>query len=298
MSKDLDRRVKAALDETRLLVLGVQVLLGFAFQCFFQDGFSNLSEASKFICMVSLCLVILSTGVLVIPSMQHRLVERGQSSIRLIGAAGFYAGVALSPLAVSLGLADYVVIGRHFGGTIGVVSGTALAGLAVFGWFGVELLIGLKTGVKRMPESETPLATKIEQLLTEARVIIPGAQALFGFQFVAMLTNGFDRLPERAKIIHAIAICLIAANVMLLMTPAALHRLSYGGEDSQNFLKIGSALVIAAPLFLAAGIAGELYVVMDKAFADEGLAVGGGITSFLLLVLLWYGIPLALRFRV
>jgi hypothetical protein len=39
MSKDLDGRVKAALDETRLLVLGVQVLLGFAFQCFFRMGF-------------------------------------------------------------------------------------------------------------------------------------------------------------------------------------------------------------------------------------------------------------------
>ena len=298
MSKELDRKVKTALDETRLLILGVQVLLGFEFQSFFQDGFEELSPASKTLSVAGLLLVIFSTGLLVIPSMQHRLMERGQSSIRLIEAAGFYAGVALAPLAVSLGLAAYVVIGRHFGGTIGMVSGTVLAGLAVFGWFGVELLIGLKTGVKRMLESETPLATKIEQLLTEARVIIPGAQALFGFQFVAMLTNGFDRLPERAKIIHAIALCLIAANVMLLMTPAALHRISYGGEDSQNFLKIGSALVIAAPLFLAAGIAGELYVVMDKAFADEGLAVGGGITSFLFLVLLWYGIPLALRFRV
>jgi hypothetical protein len=85
---------------------------------------------------------------------------------------------------------------------------------------------------------------------------------------------------------------------MLLMTPAALHRLSYGGEDSQSFLKIGSALVIAAPIFLAAGIAGELYVVMHKAFADEGWAAGGGIASFLILVLLWYGIPLWLRFRV
>jgi hypothetical protein len=63
--KELDRRVKAALDKTRLVALGVQVLLGFAFQCFFQDGFPNLPEASKSICMVSLYLVILSTGVLV-----------------------------------------------------------------------------------------------------------------------------------------------------------------------------------------------------------------------------------------
>jgi hypothetical protein len=66
-SKDLDRRVNAALDETRLLILEVQVLLGSAFQCFFQDGFSNLSEGSKSICIVSQCLVTLSTGVLVDP---------------------------------------------------------------------------------------------------------------------------------------------------------------------------------------------------------------------------------------
>ncbi|HEV7601822.1 MAG TPA: DUF6328 family protein [Bradyrhizobium sp.] len=297
MSKELDRQIKTALNETRLLILGVQVLLGFEFQSFFQDGFEDLSVASKSLTVAGLVLVILSTGLLVIPSMQHRLVEGGQSSIRLVTAASFYAGVALAPLAAGLGLAVYVVIGRHFGVAVGVASAMILAGLAWFGWFGLELLIGLKTGVKRMAESETPLATKIEQLLTEARVIIPGAQALFGFQFIAMLTSGFDRLPHSAKIIHAIALCLIAANVVLLMTPAALHRLSFGGEDSRSFLKMGSALVIAAPIFLAGGIAGELYVVMQKAFANEGSAVSAGIASFLLLMLLWYGLPLALRKR-
>jgi hypothetical protein len=104
MSKDLDRRVKAALDETRLLILGVQVLLGFEFQCFFQDGFSNLSEGSKSICMVSLCLVILSIGVLVIPSMEHRLVESGRSTLRLVRATNACAGLGLVPLTASLGL--------------------------------------------------------------------------------------------------------------------------------------------------------------------------------------------------
>jgi hypothetical protein len=49
-----------------------------------------------------------------------------------------------------------------------------------------------------MEASRTPLATRIDQLLTEARLIISGAQALFGFQFVAMLTTGFERLPQNA----------------------------------------------------------------------------------------------------
>jgi len=52
------------------------------------------------------------------------------------------------------------------------------------------------------PEGNTPLSTKIEQVLTEARVIIPGGQALLGFQFVATLTKSFDALPLGIKWFH------------------------------------------------------------------------------------------------
>ena len=90
-----------------------------------------------------------------------------------------------------------------------------------------------------MQSSTTPLKTKIEQLLTEARVIIPGGQALFGFQFIAMLTSGFDRLPETAKIVHTVALCMVGMNVIVMMTPAALHRLSFDGEDSPRFVRLG-----------------------------------------------------------
>jgi Family of unknown function (DUF6328) len=291
----LDRRTKLALDETRLLILGVQVLLGFEFQCFFQDGFANLSGGSKFVCVASLHLVILSLGVLVIPSMQHRLVESGRSTSRLVRATNVYAGLGLVPLTMSLGLSTYVVIDRHFGMHVGVASGPALACLAAIAWFGLELLIGPATGSKQMDASQTPLATRIEQMLTEARVIIPGAQALFGFQLVAMLTTGFDRLPNEVKLVHAIALGLIGLNVVLLMTPAALHRLSFGGEDSARFLRIGSAFVIAAPLFLAGGIALEAYVVTQNVDGGQGWAVTTAAISFLVLVALWYALPLALR---
>jgi hypothetical protein len=297
MSKDLDRRVKTALDETRLLILGVQVLLGFEFQSFFQDGFSSLSAGSKSICALSLYLVILSVGRLVVPSMEHRLVEAGRSTRRLVRAANAFAGLGLVPLTASLGLSTYVVIERHFGATAGIASGLALACVAAFAWFGLELLIGFSTTGNHMEQSRTPLATRIEQLLTEARLIIPGAQALFGFQFIAMLTTGFDRLPQHAKLVHAAALCLIALNVILLMTPAALHRLSFGGEDTVSFLRIGSAFVVAAPVFLAGGIALETYVVVLKVYESEAWAAAGAAAGFLVLIALWYALPLALRDR-
>ena len=108
-----------------------------------------------------------------------------------------------------------------------------------------------------MKENSTPLTTKVEQLLTEARVIIPGGQALFGFQFIAMLTTGFDKLPATSQLMHTTALCFTALNVIVLMAPAALHRLSFGGEDLEAFLQLGSALLISAPMLLALAVAGR-----------------------------------------
>ena len=114
------------------------------------------------------------------------------------------------------------------------------------------------------PESETSLKTKIEQLLTEARVIIPGGQALLGFQFVATLTKAFDNLPDEMKWLHAAALAAVALSVLLLMTPAALHRLAFHGEDDPQFFEIGSRLVVAAAFPLALGISADVAVVAYK----------------------------------
>ncbi|MEA2943709.1 MAG: hypothetical protein QOD09_4238 [Bradyrhizobium sp.] len=296
-AKELDRRVKLALDETRLLILGVQVLLGFQLQSFFQDGFADLPSVSQWLCVAGLALLIASVGLLVAPSMQHRLVEEGRSSTRLVRSTNVFAGFGLVPLAASLGLSGYVVVERHFGLAAGLAVGLALATAAAFAWFGIELIVGSRRDDGSMQVANTPLATKVEQLLTEARLIIPGAQALLGFQFIAMLTSGFDRLPQSVKAVHALALCLVAINVILLMTPAALHRLSFNGEDSRTFLRIGSALVIAAPGFLAAGLAAETFVVLQKVFSNAGWAAIGAVLSLVALLGLWYAIPAWLRIR-
>jgi hypothetical protein len=295
MSERLDRKVKTALDETRLLILGIQVLLGFQFQAFFQTGFAQLSSASKALCAAGLALQTLSLGLLIVPSMEHRLVEMGSSSKRLVRVASFYTTTGLIPFSLSLGLAGYVVIERHFGVAAGIAGGAALILVSAFAWFGVEMLHREKDIMPDTSTAGTPLATKVEQVLTEARVIIPGAQALFGFQFIAMLTAVFDGLPQTSKIVHTVALGLVAMNIVLLMTPAALHRLSFDGADSESFLQAASALVITAPVFLAAGISAESYVVLGKVTDSKVAAAGYAVASFALLVGFWYAVPLMAR---
>ena len=147
----------------------------------------------------------------------------------------------------------------------------------------------------REAEKPTPLSTKIDQMLTEARVILPGAQALLGFQLTVTLTRAFEQLPEHIKLLHAAALCCVGFAVILLMTPAALHRISFAGEDTAEFLRLGSGFVIAAPAFRAVAIAGDLFVATYKAAGSQIFSLAVASASVVLLVLFWFAIPLYIR---
>ncbi len=69
-------------------------------------------------------------------------------------------------------------------------------------------------------------------MLTEARVNLPGAQALLGFQLAIVLTETFEKLPILPRMLHATALLSVALSVTLLITPAALHRIVWAGEDT------------------------------------------------------------------
>ena len=184
MSKELDAKLKTALDESRLLILGAQVLLGFAFQAALQDLFSEIGPLGRFFHIVALCLLCLSVTFLVVPSFYHQIACDGCSLHRAVHVATSFANWSLLPLTLGLGASGYVIIARLGGPEAGFAFGAALTATALCLLYGLGLALR-KSPKPLPPEGNTPLNTKIGQMLTEARVIIPGGQALLGFQFVA-----------------------------------------------------------------------------------------------------------------
>jgi hypothetical protein len=262
----LTDKLKIALDETRLLILGSQILFGFQLNGMFQDGFEELSAVARGLNVCGLFLMAGTVGLLVAPSIQHRIVERGYDSRRLYAAATRFAELALLPFAVSLGLTFYLVLERHAGVALAAGGGALFFALAVLFWFGIARMI--ERPEEPMDDEEdrgkTPLHTRIDQMLVEARLILPGAQAMLGFQFAVMLTKTFDRLPQDAKLVHVAALALVAAAVILLMTPAAIHRLTFRGQDDERFHRIGSRFLIAAAAPLGLGISLDMFVVLVR----------------------------------
>jgi len=136
---------------------------------------------------------------------------------------------------------------------------------------------------------QTALRDKVEHVLTEARVVLPGAQALLGFQFITMLMEGFDKLPESSKYVHAISLIVMAVTVVLLMAPAAYHRMVEHGENTEHFHRVASLLVVLAMIPLPIAIAGDFYVVMQKVTGSAPFAIIASATILLFFYLLWFG---------
>jgi Family of unknown function (DUF6328) len=120
----LQRKLKTALDETRLLILGAQVLFGFQFNGAFQELFENLPKSSRSLHCVALVLIMSTIGLLIAPSMRHRVVEGGQDTNASLDATTFFAGAALLPLAIGLSLDVFITVQRR----IWIRIGTDLGG--------------------------------------------------------------------------------------------------------------------------------------------------------------------------
>ena len=56
------------------------------------------------------------------------------------------------------------------------------------------------------------LSKKIKTALDETRMLILGAQILLGFELRAAFSEGFDKLPDHARDIEAIALMLSPAG--------------------------------------------------------------------------------------
>src|SRR5439155_11154113 len=187
----------------------------------------------------------------------------------------------------------------------GITAGLVVGAVALLLWYGIEAWQRRSVGQTERAMSErqqnveerTGLHEKIDQMLTEARVILPGSQALLGFQLAIVLTQSFDKLPFGVKVVHGAALLFVALSIVLLMAPAAYHRIVFKGEDSEEFLRIGGRFVSYSTIPLALGLAADVFVVGTKIVPSE-LASALVATAVLALLLgLWHGLPWIARWR-
>jgi MFS family permease len=131
---------------------------------------------------------------------------------------------------------------------------------------------------------------KINHLLEEIRIVLPGTQAILGFQLVAVFSNGFDRLSDQLKFLHLGSLLLITLTTILLMAVSAYDRIVDQDNDTEHFHSFSTVMILLALFLLGIGLAGDLFVVaiyITESY-EISLLISAGILTFAFT--LWFGI--------
>jgi hypothetical protein len=138
---------------------------------------------------------------------------------------------------------------------------------------------------------EESLDKIIEHLEEEARMVLPGIQALFGFQLIAVFNQRFTDLSTSTQIAHFSALLCSALSVLLVLTPAAFHRQAEPTKVTETFSRVGNLLLTLSLLPLAVAIGLDLYVIGALIFDSKWTAALCSLFMFCALLSSWFIFP-------
>lgn len=102
-----------------------------------------------------------------------------------------------------------------------------------------------------------PLSEAVTHVLEECRTVLPGIQAMFGFQLIVVFNSTFqEKLSSVEHGLHWIAIFLNMIAIAMIMTPAAYHRQRDPQSVSEDLIVIATRLLLYSmfPLMIALGL--------------------------------------------
>ena len=200
----LGDKIKTALDESRMLILGAQIFVGFHFRAAFEPAFDGVSKSAQYLKMAALLLLLVTVALIMAPGSYHRIVRAGSDAEDVHAFATTVMDFALVPFVLAFAFDLYLstarVLNTGAAAAIGIFAGLT----AGFAWYALGFISrSRQKRAKRKTQDPrthpTRLEDKIDQALTEARVVLPGAQALLGFQLVTMFMDSYDKLPASSK---------------------------------------------------------------------------------------------------
>jgi hypothetical protein len=142
-----------------------------------------------------------------------------------------------------------------------------------------------------MQTQQLDLDEIITHILDECRMVLPGIQALFGFQLIAVFNQRFESLSFQLQFAHLSATTIVALAAGVVMTPAAYHRMAEPRIASERMVALSTRLLLSSLVLLATGISTDLYVISRLIFSHAVIPAFLSISVFISFLMLWFGVP-------
>ena len=151
----------------------------------------------------------------------------------------------------------------------------------------------------RPPEEETPKERadrELIELLTELRVVLPGTTVLLGFLLAVPFAKGWTRVTEFQRDVFIVAFLFDGALGRAPHRADSYHRLRFRHGDKATVVKFGNRLSIAGIAASAVSLEAVVLLVTDFVLS-RGVAIAAAASLFVVVLSLWYVLPLWASFR-
>lgn len=133
-------------------------------------------------------------------------------------------------------------------------------------------------------------------MLSEMRILLPGAQMLSAFLIILPFNGGFAKIVHMEKLLFLATFLFALASLVLLSAPAIQHRLLRPLRDRARFKRIATRQIVAGAFALAIALVLGTDLVISEVFgATVGLAVAG--VMGVLILCAWWLMPVYLKRR-
>ena len=125
--------------------------------------------------------------------------------------------------------------------------------------------------------------------------MLPGVQVLFAFLLTLPFASTFDQIDGAERVAYIVAFFATAFSAVLMITPSSFHRLRFRKGDKEEILRTSNRLVLAGIVSLGVAMVAVVWLVAELVFTPT-IANVIGIASALVLISLWFALPLSRRF--
>lgn len=147
---------------------------------------------------------------------------------------------------------------------------------------------------KRERDDEEEDDGDFSDMLSEMRILLPGAQMLSAFLIILPFNAGFAHIDHTEKLLFLATFFLSLTSLVLLSAPAIQHRLMRPLKDRARFKRVATKQIVAGSFTLAVALVLGTDLVISEVFgAMIGMVLAG--TMAVLIAVVWWLMPMYLK---
>jgi O-antigen/teichoic acid export membrane protein len=143
-------------------------------------------------------------------------------------------------------------------------------------------------------DADLPEDGDFSDMLSEMRIVLPGAQMLAAFLIILPFNGGFRQIVQTEKYVFLATLFFALTSLILLSAPAVQHRVMRPLMDRERFKRYATRQIVAGSVALGIALVLGTNLVVSEVFG-HGVGLIGAAIIGVIVATVWWLLPLWLK---